>query len=169
VIEEISAHSQFEARDGTEVRGHAMTTEEIFRVDSCKLLDFARIFQALAHPIRLRMLNLMFYDAFCSEQSVQIFGIDVKIVRRHLSYFEDSKLVIVRCKKRTKYYEIRKEVDPERVPLVRLVIELLEHNSTIRADSIIMPSLSQEYPNTTVRDESTAPHHFEVLHPRPPG
>lgn len=144
-------------RDETGVQEYTMKTVEICGADSRRQLELARIFRALADPVRLRMLSLMFYSAFRPEQMAQALGVELTIVRKHLVYFRDSKLVVVRTKRKVRYYGIRKEADRESTRLVNLVIELLEPDAAIRGDLAIIKSLCKESPSAAVRDELPQP------------
>jgi DNA-binding transcriptional ArsR family regulator len=105
----------------------------------------------------------MSHGAFCPKQLAQALGVERKVVTKHLVYFRDSKLITVRTRRNAKYYGIRKETPHGRMLLVNLVIEMLEQDTSVRADIAIIGSLFQDHPHTVLSDEATAPCHFEGL------
>lgn len=148
-----SRPEQIEMRGGPEVQGPTANPVEISGVHSCGPVDLAKTLRALADPIRLRMLYLMFCGAFCPAQIAQALGVNKKTICRHLEYFVGDELVTIQCQRKTKYYEIRKDIDLKRTGLVSLIVQMFEHNTTISADLAAIKLLCKERPDAPFADE----------------
>lgn len=100
--------------------------------------ELARILLALADPIRLRMLNLMFAGELSPEQFTQTLGVDEKTVSKHLVLFRESNLVAWHTRKNVKYYTVRKAGECRHFPLLSLAIEMLGDDSALRTDIALL-------------------------------
>lgn len=159
---ELSVHRGFapdpiEVRDEPGLRGHTMETVEIRDEHPSDPKEFARLFRALSHPIRLRMLNLMSRGSFSPEQLAEALRLEPKIVSKHLVYFQESNLLVARTVNRIRHYEIRKENCKALSRLINLVVGLLERDAVSRTDVAILNSRSQERPGALVHDEPPHP------------
>lgn len=108
--------------------------------------ELARTLLALADPIRLRMLKLMFAGALCHEQFAKLLGIDEKTVSKHLVFFREGKVLAVAHtrKDNTKYYTVRRGEDYPYFRLLELALELLDQDPVLWADEAAFRNLHME-------------------------
>lgn len=116
--------------------------------------DLARVLLALANPIRLRMLNLMFEGPRSPQQFAHLLGVDEKTISKHLVLFRESKIVAWHTKRNIKYYTARQSADSPHFRLLLLVIELLKDDAAFCADVAIL-NRSQEAAFESWLDEIT--------------
>lgn len=110
--------------------------------------ELARTLLAIADPIRLRMLNLMIAGTLSPQQFAQLLGIDERAVSKHLVLFRESKLVVWRTRRNTKYYTLRKPAESQHFPLLSLAIEMLKEDLALRADLAVFMNSQEEVPQS---------------------
>lgn len=125
--------------------------------------ELARTLLALADPIRLRMLNLMFAGALSPQQFAQVLGVDEKAVSRHLALFRDSRLVAWHTKNNIKHYTVRKQFECRHFGLLSLAIELLKDDSELRADIAVFSLHRTEYQHVQADTQAPQLTHFEAV------
>ena len=108
--------------------------------------ELARALLALADPIRLRMLNLMFVGALSPGQFAVSLGVAENVISKHLVYFRETKIVATWTRGNTKYYTVRKETQCPYFRLLTLAIEFLQTDSALSTDAAIFNSLNVEGP-----------------------
>lgn len=109
-----------------------------YEIQQTPRTELARILLALADPIRLRMLNLMFARALAPEQFAQLLEIDEKSVFKHLVLFRESKIVAWHTRNNIKYYTVRNSAECPHFQLLLLAIELLKDDLALHADLAIL-------------------------------
>ena len=124
--------------------------------------ELARTLLALADPIRLRMLNLMFAGELPPEEFAQILGVNEKIISRHLVLLRESRIVAMRTKRNVKFYTVRDEVECPHIRLLRLAIELLEDDSVLNADARVFHAVHQMVPQCQQDDEDQHSNPIEI-------
>ncbi len=125
-----------------------MATNGNDRAQQTPRTELARTLLAIADPIRLRMLNLMFAGELSPEQFVQILGVDERTISRHLVLFRESKTVSMRTKRNAKFYTLRAEVECPHIRLLRIAIELLADDSVLNADVRVFYAVHQLVPQS---------------------
>lgn len=125
--------------------------------------ELARILLALADPIRLRMLNLMFAGSLSPEQFAQLLGIAEKSASRHLVFFREGGLIATHTRGNVRFYTIRKGLSDRYSRLLSLTIELLEEDSVLSADVAIFNTL-HEGDRICPDDRVFQKEHFEANH-----
>lgn len=123
-----------------------MARDGKFEVQQSPRTELARILLAVSDPIRLRMLNLMLAGELCSEQFSRILGVQEKIISRHLVLFRESKMVVMRTNRNVKFYSVRSDPEFTPVRLLRLAVEMIEHDSALKADLGVFHADSQDSP-----------------------
>lgn len=125
-------------------RTRDMTRDNNFGVQQSPRTELARTLLALADPIRMRMLNLMFAGELSPEQFARILGLPEKIISRHLMLFRESKMVSMQTKRNVKFYAIRSDPEFAATRLLRLAVGMIEHDSVLRSDLAVFYAIRQE-------------------------
>lgn len=102
----------------------------------------------------------MLAGELCSEQFSRILGVQEKIISRHLVLFRESKMVVMRTNRNVKFYSVRG--DPEFTPirLLRLAVEMIQHDSVLKADLGVFHADSQD---NRQRDRMVEPQRPNVI------
>lgn len=134
-----------------------------FEVQQSPRTELARTLLALADPIRLRMLNLMFAGELSPEQFAQTLGVNEKIISRHLVLFRESKIVAMRTRGNVKFYTVLDEAECSHIKLLRLAIELLEDDSVLSADIKVFYAVHQVPPQSQLDGDEPRSNPIESL------
>ena len=67
----------------------------------------ATILKALAHPIRLFMIEKIAEKSFCVQELTEMVGLDISTVSKHLSLLKNAGLVNIEKKGKHVYYSLR--------------------------------------------------------------
>jgi DNA-binding transcriptional ArsR family regulator len=67
----------------------------------------ATILKALAHPIRLFMIEEIAEKSFCVQELTEMVGLDISTVSKHLSILKNAGLVNIEKKGKHVYYRLR--------------------------------------------------------------
>ncbi|HEY5617990.1 MAG TPA: metalloregulator ArsR/SmtB family transcription factor [Vicinamibacterales bacterium] len=84
----------------------------------------ADLFRALAHPVRIRVLELLAFKERSVQELQDALGVDQPVVSQHLAVLRSRLLVTARKKGTLAYYALRSPLVAE---LLRVSRELLSH------------------------------------------
>lgn len=99
-----------------------MKTDGFERLDAAQLAESARLFEAVAHPVRLRILCGLLDGECCVGPMTECLGLPQAFVSRHLAILREAGLVSSVVDGRRRIYRVTH-------PLVPALIELLQRGT----------------------------------------
>lgn len=108
-----------------------MKYESFETLDDGQLERAASLFEALSHPVRLRIVAGLLDGGCCVNDMVDCLGLPQPYVSRHLAVLRDAGVIEAHPEGRERRYRV---VHPAAEPLVRLLQTLLPRSSHEPAD-----------------------------------
>jgi ArsR family transcriptional regulator len=96
------------------------------------------LFQALADPTRLRLLNLMAAGEVCVCYFVEVFDEPQPKISRHLAYLRRAGLVIARRDGKWMHYSLTMPADPAVAEVLRKVLEVSAKERGMQRDRMTL-------------------------------
>src|SRR5436305_10867882 len=93
--------------------------------------DLVALFQALADPTRMRLLNLLAAGEVCVCYFVEIFDEAQPKISRHLAYLRRAGLVTARRDGKWMHYSLTMPADPAVAEVLRKVLEVSSKERTM--------------------------------------
>lgn len=146
-------------------RNGPMARDGRFEVQQSPRTELARILLAVADPIRLRMLNLLLAGELSPEQISRVLGVQEKIIVRHLVLFREGKMVAMRTNRNVKFYTVRSDPEFTPIPLLRLAVEMIEHDSVLKMDLAVFDAGRQDNQQCDRAVEAQSPNSIGELRP----
>ena len=103
-----------------------------------KTADLVTLFQALADPTRLRLLNLVSAGEVCVCFFVDVLGESQPKISRHLAYLRRAGVVRARRDGKWIHYSLIEPVDPELRAVLRATIHALAEDRQMQRDRMAL-------------------------------
>src|SRR3954453_17737198 len=100
--------------------------------------DLIPLFQALADPTRLRLLNLMAAGEVCVCYFVEVFDEPQPKISRHLAYLRRAGLVAARRDGKWMHYSLSVPADPAAAEVLRKVLEVASKERGMQRDRLAL-------------------------------
>jgi ArsR family transcriptional regulator, arsenate/arsenite/antimonite-responsive transcriptional repressor len=100
--------------------------------------DLVTLFQALADPTRLRLLNLMAAGEVCVCFFVEIFDEPQPKISRHLAYLRRAGVVTARRDGKWMHYSLTMPSDPAVAEVLRKVLEVASNERGMQRDRMTL-------------------------------
>jgi ArsR family transcriptional regulator len=100
--------------------------------------DLVTLFQALADPTRLRLLNLMAAGEVCVCFFVEIFDEPQPKISRHLAYLRRAGVVTARRDGKWMHYSLTMPSDPAVAEVLRKVLEVASRERVMQRDRMTL-------------------------------
>src|SRR6266404_796007 len=100
--------------------------------------DLVTLFQALADPTRLRLLNLMAAGEVCVCYFVEIFDEAQPKISRHLAYLRRAGLVAARRDGKWMHYGLVMPQDPAQAEVLKTVLEVASRDRRMQRDRLAL-------------------------------
>lgn len=100
---------------------------------NCRIEDASKLFKSLSDPTRIRILNLLWQEALCVCEIIEIIKLAPSTVSKHLSLM--SSALVLDSKKEGKwvYYKINKTRSIQ-YSTVKLIMEALKKDKQLELD-----------------------------------
>jgi len=93
-----------------------------------------RLFQALADPTRLRLINVMAAQEICVCYFVEVIGAPQPKISRHLAYLRRAGIVAARRDGKWMHYRLVTPTDPHAAAVLNTTLDSLKHDRELQRD-----------------------------------
>lgn len=119
------------------------------------VVQIAAIFKALADASRIRALAALHDQALCACQVVELLGLAPSTVSKHMAVLVQAGLVVTTKKGRWVYYRQADDAGAQVQQLLRLLPDLLQHESQTQQDRAALAQILTMDPEALCRLQST--------------
>lgn len=102
------------------------------------LRDLVTLFQALADPTRLRLVNLVAEGEICVCFLVEVLGEPQPKISRHLAYLRNAGVVEARRDGKWIHYRLAEDVSPEVRKVLATITEAMAESRAMQRDRIAL-------------------------------
>ena len=129
-------------------------------------MSLARLFQALADPTRLRVINLLSTGELCVCYFVAILGEPQPKISRHLAYLRDAGLVSARRDGKWIHYRLARPSDAAAAAVMDTLIDALSSDRGMQRDraallnaccAVRLPAALRDAPRPRLTSAPTSP------------
>lgn len=113
-------------------------------LNGSKAAELARILQAVADPVRLRILNLLARHDATQRQLVQVLQLKPQVVSKHLSQLRAGRFVATSRRGNTGHYIIRWHSHSTESELLRVILTSLRGLPELQADVALLKAIHRQ-------------------------